>query len=121
MLLVGISTTIDSYAGVTATRTQTNGVLARFIKGESVVFRCNYTINSGTAPTFDVKIQHAPSDTSTEYVDLVAFAQVTATSGSGVLEVHLPSATMGIFPHLRAVSTITGTLNVDATVTIHTN
>lgn len=120
MLLVGIKTVIDSFTGVTATRTG-SGVLGTFANGNKVIFRLNYTVNSGTAPTFDVKIQHAPSDTAAEYTDLVSFATVTATTGSGVLEVHLPNATMGIFPHLRAVSTITGTLNIDATVSMHTN
>ena len=118
MIFPGIATTLYSSTAITSTVTG-SAVQAAFSRGEFAIFRLDYVTNSGTTPTLDVKIQHCPSMTGT-FTDLVSFSQVT--SGSGSYEVHVPPATMGVFPCLRVVLTLGGTSpNFDATVKIFTN
>lgn len=104
-MILGISTLVETAAGVTATRTG-DGVLLNMSKGQDVLFRLDAVKNGGTTPTLDVKIQHAPT-TSGVFTDLVSFAQVTTTDGS--FEVHIPSASMSVLPCVRAVGTLGGT------------
>lgn len=115
----GLQTQLDTYTSLTSASRTSTGVQPLVRKGEVYIFRLEWVCNSGT-PTLDVKIQHANADTASLYTDLVSFAQ--ATTGSGTFEVQVPSASMGVLPFLRVVSSLAGTSpNYTATVRCFTN
>ena len=105
-MIAGISTTVSSQTEVTSTTVTGTGVVIDHQKGSCLVFRLSSANNSGTTPTLDVKIQHAPTVDGV-YTDLLTFNQ--AGTGTSELEVQLPTATMAVLPCVRAVGTLGGT------------
>lgn len=118
MISAGIAYTVDSQTSVTAATVTGSGVVISPSLGDVLIFRLDWTCNSGT-PTLDVKIQHAPSSSGT-FTDLLSFTQ--ATTGTGTYEVQLPVASMAVLPVVRAVGTLGGTSpNYTYTVKAFTN
>jgi hypothetical protein len=98
------SNTVHS-ATITATTNSSAFFMPQNYSG--LIFRQTATINSGTSPTLDTKIQH--SQDGTTWVDLpnVSFTQVT--TGSSAEDLHIDLTKIKTGPRIRAVMTLGGT------------
>lgn len=104
-----------------ASRTTTSTGSAIQIKSNVHRFlaRSIITNNSGTTPTADCKIQHAPTDVSAAYKDLAVFTQVT-TGGPAYEDIHITDTDTIVFPFVRAVCTLAGTNpNYDISIVLY--
>ena len=81
---------------------------------KNVVGRLVAVENSGTA-TLDAIIEHSPTGDSGTWKTLISFTQLSA---SGNEDVHVTGIVQSIYPCLRATTTITGTGNWDATISL---
>lgn len=114
MGFVGFKTNIFTAGTVTSTQTGSSTTVSPMSpSARHIVFRQLATYSSGS-PTLDGKIQHSPTGAADTWVDLATFTQVTGATA--LKEVHVPLATVGVFPCVRYVGTYGGTGGYSALV-----